>query len=1056
MQKTVLIVDDHPVFRKGLRSLLEDEEDMQVTGEAGDGQEALTLIGDLLPDIVVMDVTMPGLGGIETTKRITSDFPDTIVVALSIHSEKQFVQDMLQAGAAGYILKESVPEDLIKGIRAVMQGEGYLSPAITGVIVSQFRESLAQEQAPQEPHFEILETKLHAPPIPNNHIHRQRLVELLEKNIDHPIQIVTAPAGYGKTTLVSSWLSKHELPYSWISLDESDNDLRQFITYFVHAVKNLFPDALPKSLGFLEAATLPPIQVIAKMLANEIDPIGLDFILVLDDFHLIKEKKIHDLLAELLQHPPKSMHLILLSRIQPFLPAGKLRAQGLLFEIRLKDLRFTEKETTEFLQLTLNQNINAATSGVLHKKTEGWITGIRLAALSLLHRDDANSLIDELKGSGQYVMEYLFREILSIQPENIRDHLFCLSILDLFCGPLCKILCPYPEGECDLNGWELIKWLKDNNLFLISLDNDGKWFRFHHLFQELLQKQLERLHSPDEIAELHSKAGTWFAENGYIEEAIKHNLAAGKPLKAGELVGQIGHMLIDQERLVDLENLMKQLPREAIKHNALLLIFEAWLARIKLDIPLVAEKLKRAEEILLQEPPSESMTDFLWGYLNTIRSYERYCMLDHEEAESCAKRALDLMPPEYPYMRGFAMIIQAGVLQMTDRYKDAISVMNLAQSDPILQHNHNQAILLAGLSPMCMMEADQFTLRTVAARLLKLGNETGLPVYRSWGRLYLACSYYQLNEIEEAGRILASHLEDRYIMYPDVLIDGAVILSLCYQLLGQPREARNVADLLSQHALETGHAGLQLAEKAFQAELALLQGRQDDAAAWARLFEPRQLQAHYFFYLPELTLAKVLASEDTPDSRQKAQSLLLDIESFSRTTNNRSILIPTLALQALLLDNQNVPGAIEKMAESISMAESGSGLRFFLDFGKPMENLLLKLQEQNIATDFIEQLLAAFQDDSLRSRGEPDDHASHASLHPASLAIAESLTTREKEILELLIAGQANKEIAEKLFVSIDTVKTHLKNIFQKLEVNSRLQAVAKANALGLIGRQTE
>ena len=521
MKKTILLVDDHPIFRKGLNFLLEDEEDMLVVGEAGDGQTALNLVEELAPDIVVMDVTMPGLNGIEATKQIVAHSPGTMVVALSIHSEKQFVQDMLQAGASGYILKESVPEDLVMGIRSVMMGEGYLSTAITGIVVSQLRASLSQENSFQKKGQEILETKLHPPQVPGNHVHRSRLITLLEKGIALPIQTVTAPAGYGKSTLVSCWFLKQELPHAWLSLDDGDNDLRQFITYFIHAIRGLFPSAMAKTLATLEAAELPPIQLLSKILANDIVPIKPDFVLIIDDFHLIKEKNIHDLLTELLRHPPKPLHLVIVGRAEPFLSLNRFRALGQLSEIHLQALRFTEDETTEFLQQLLSRDIDTSISSQLVDKTEGWITGIRLDALSMLHEGNADKILQELSGSGQFVMEYLFNEVFSSHPENIQNHIITCSIVDRFCAPLCEVLCPYPENDCDLDGWDLISWLKNNNLFFISLDNHGYWYRFHHLFRKMLKKQLVRRYSSDEIDALHAKARAWFAENKIIEETIQ-------------------------------------------------------------------------------------------------------------------------------------------------------------------------------------------------------------------------------------------------------------------------------------------------------------------------------------------------------------------------------------------------------------------------------------------------------------------------------------------------------------------------------------------------------
>ena len=402
-----------------------------------------------------------------------------------------------------------------------MMGEGYLSPAITGIVVSGLRKSLIMENSFVESGPEILETKLHAPLVPEHHVHRPRLVKSLKKGIVYPLQTVIAPAGYGKSTLVSYWFSELDLPHAWISMDEEENDLCRFIIYFVHAIRSLFPSSMSKSLSTIEGANPPPTRVLSRILVNEIDLIQLDFVLVIDNFHLIKEKNIHDLLTGLLQHPPKPLHLVLVGRENPFLPLNKFRAQGLLSEIRLRELRFSEDETAEFLQQLLNEKIDIPTSNNLHRRTEGWVAGIRLAALSTLHRGDVNKILGEVEGSKQFVMEYLFNEVFSSQPENIQKHLVASSILDRFCAPLCEVLCPYPENECDLDGWELIKRLKEHNLFLVSLDDEGYWYRFHHLFQELLKKQLVRYHSSEEIEALHAKASVWFAENNFKEEAMQ-------------------------------------------------------------------------------------------------------------------------------------------------------------------------------------------------------------------------------------------------------------------------------------------------------------------------------------------------------------------------------------------------------------------------------------------------------------------------------------------------------------------------------------------------------
>jgi len=409
MPTTILLVDDHPVFRKGLRLLLEAEQDFNVVGEAADGQEGIDRVRDLSPDVVVMDINMPNFTGIEATRQIVSDFPETKIVALSMHSGKRFIEDMLRAGAAGYILKECAPEELVNGVRAVTRGETYLSTSVTGIVVSEFVTTPPIAEATET--IPIIRTKLHLPPIPENHIHRLRLLEQLQKGRRKKLTLVSAPAGYGKSMLLSCWLENCDCPYAWYSMDESDNNLRQFLIYFLTAIRTLFPDAVAKTLAMANAANIPPMKVLAAGLLDEMNLIDQDYILALDDIHLIQEKQVYDLLTELLRYPPQRMHLVLSGRRDPFLPISSFRAQGLLTELRLRDLCFTTAETKAYLELMLGEQIEDAVAAKWTEKTEGWIAGLHLAALSIQHQGDAAGMLPELPGGLQYVTEYLFNEV---------------------------------------------------------------------------------------------------------------------------------------------------------------------------------------------------------------------------------------------------------------------------------------------------------------------------------------------------------------------------------------------------------------------------------------------------------------------------------------------------------------------------------------------------------------------------------------------------------------------------------------------------------------------
>jgi ATP/maltotriose-dependent transcriptional regulator MalT/CheY-like chemotaxis protein len=1070
MPTTILLVDDHPVFRKGLRILFEDEQDIQVVGEAGDGQEAIDRVRDLSPDVVVMDINMPNFNGIEATRQIVSDFPDTKIIALSIHSGKRFIEDMLSAGAVGYILKECAPEELVNGVRSVMRDEIYLSPSVTGIVVSEFVTTQPTAKATGDHDWgatdektPIIHTKLHRPPIPKNHVDRPRLLKQFEKDHRKPLTLVSAPAGYGKSILLSFWLENCDCPNAWYSLDESDNSLRQFLIYFLSAIRTMFPDAVEKTLALANSSNLPPMKGLVASLLNEMNLIDQDYILAIDDIHLVQEKQVHDLFTELLRYPPKRMHLALSGRRDPFLPIPSLRSQELVTEIRLQDLCFNTAETKAYLEQVLEDQIEDAIAAKWTEKTEGWITGLHLAALSIYHRGDAAGMLSEMPGGLQYVTEYLFSEVFERQSPEIRHYLLSTAILDRFCTPLCDVLygLDVDSRQADISSWDFINLLKKENLFIINLDAENRWFRYHHLFKQLLQNQLKRYHSPEEISALHSRAGQWFAENGLIDEAIQYFLAGGDFEAAGRLVSQHGHTLIDEERVADLERWLHLLPHKIVENTPMLLIFKAWIWRVKLQITKVVETLDQVEALLREDPPSKAMSDCIWGYLNTLRTYQHFYMLDCEKAQTCAKRAVTLIPPEYGYMRSFAVTVQGAALQMAGRFLDGLSVLNSALAAATLKRSHNQGILLNGVSKASMMEAAFPTQRTAATSLLRLGKEAGLPVYLAWGRMNLACSHYQCNEVEEAKRILASYMEDRHLIYPDAVGDGAAILVLSCQVLNQPQEALDVANLINEFAMEIGNTRLVQTGQALQAELALRQGRMAEAVAWARMFETRQLRAHYFFYLPEFTQAWVLVAEDTPDSRQRAQKLLLELEAFSRNTHNRSVLIPVLALQANLLDRKaDESAALEKLAEAVSLAEPGGGIRFFLDQGTPMAELLKRLLKQNIAVDFIGKILAAFGDEEPEAVPDASDHEGPSPHHPPILPVTSSsrsqplvepLTNRELDILDLLAQRLQNKEIADKLFISTETVKSHLNNIYQKLNVSNRRDAVEKAKSLGIL-----
>lgn len=355
----------------------------------------------------------------------------------------------------------------------------------------------------------ILRTKLHRPPIDGAHLHREHLLDRLSQARHRPLSLVSAPAGYGKSTLVSCWLEACDVPGAWVSLDDNDNDLRLFLSYFVSAIQRIFPVACTETRSMLSVDPLPPVSVLARSLINELDRNEKAFVLVLDDYHLIRDQHIHKLIAELLHHPSVFMHLVLVGRRDPPLQLTALRAKGKMIEMRTRDLRFSLEETLVFLQQMTGAPVDSSDAAILEEKTEGWVTGLRLAVLSMRNHRDIKSSLTRLPMENRYVTDYIVTELLSHHPLPIQAWMLKTSVLSRFCAPLCDAVCgsDTDSGGSGLNGRELVELLENANLFVIPLDDERKWFRYHHLFQALLKRQLKQRLSAKEIVNLHKRVG---------------------------------------------------------------------------------------------------------------------------------------------------------------------------------------------------------------------------------------------------------------------------------------------------------------------------------------------------------------------------------------------------------------------------------------------------------------------------------------------------------------------------------------------------------------------
>ncbi len=1130
----VLLVDDHTLFRKGLRLLIEEEQDMSVVGEAVDGQRAIESVRELSPDIVVMDITMPNLNGIEATRNIISESPAAKVMALSIHSGKRFVEDMLRAGAVGYLLKESAPEDLVKGIRTIVGGEIYLSPSITGIVVSQYmnalsqnraedewaaltirekefvqllldgaeeekitsvlqlspemvtstrlrimekigvntmdelveharagryfsREGLVQEEndhvkSPPQNTIPIITTKLYPPAVDESHVHRQRLLEQMTQSRQQPLILVSAPAGYGKSVLTSCWLKESDWPGAWLSLDEDDNDLRTFLIYFLSAIQNTMPGALPKTGELLNAAVLPPLAVMAATLTNELDQIEDDFILVLDDFHVIQEKSIHDLITSLLRHPPLAMHLVVVARQDPFLPISTLRAENQLCEIRSQDLCFAADETTLYLKHTLNKEIDQTTAALWTERTEGWVTGLRLAALAMIGREDLEADIPGLPEDSHRVREYLFNEVLSQQSPIIRNYLLATSILNRFCAPLCEAVCleAATPGSRKINGWEFVARLNSDNMFIIPLDTDNHWFRYHHLFQKLLKHQLGRYHSAQEIAELHSRASRWFEAQGLVKEAISHALAAGDVVRAAESL----EANRDEEFLADrwfvVERWLAMLPADIKQERPKLLLTEAWICYLQHLLARIPMLLDRAESLLRSqtaEPMALAEIAFFRGYIAYFKGEAEQSLKYLENAVSTLAGTKSPILGETELVLGLARCMNGNKDLAVQALEGRINEVHSSEGQLISR-------LIASLAFIYLICGDLQRARVEAHRLQIVAKKFRMPLTQAWSSYMWACSLLQAGELKSAMGHFAHVYEQRYVLEPVAALDGLVGLALTQQLMRLDNEAKETAGRLAQFAQELNEPQYWSMVHSCYARIALLRGDLKRAVERARMISDKPAPANLFMWLesPPITQARILIASGSEESLESATGLLREIRQVSEACRFTGQTIEVAVLQALAMDKLGRPEeALKALEEAVALSGTYGWIRPFLEAGTPLVGLLKRLIRKNVAVDFIGKLLAAFRDreQSLAPHASDGVRVPAPSLQRQPLV--GSLTDRELEVLELAAQRFSNKEIAEKLFISIETVKSHLKSVYQTLNAGNRRQAVTIARSMGIL-----
>lgn len=879
----------------------------------------------------------------------------------------------------------------------------------------------------------LLKTKFYIPPS-HNVISRPRLNERLNEGLSRKLILLSTPAGFGKTTLLAEWIKKEKLKAAWVSLDEGDNDIIRFLSYCVAALQTVLPGIGDIMISEQRLRT-PGVEPLLTTLINDLVEIQDPLILVLDDYHLINTGAIHEALTFLLDNLPPLVHLVIASRANPPLPIARLRGRGQLVELRSSDLRFTAEEIQEFLRQSMELQVPEDIVNSLLTHTEGWITGLQMAAVSMKNKQDMKAFIKDFTGSHRYILDYLVEEVLQNQPETVQSFLLQTSILPQLNGPLC-------DAVTELSGSQgLLERIEQSNLFIIPLDDQRSWYRYHRLFADLLRHKLRQT-SPELVPLLHNRASQWFEESDMHDEAVEHALSGHDFKRAARLIEENTERILMRSELDTFLNWIDALPEEDVYARPVLCVYHAGV------LLLTGQPLGLAEQRLHEVEQGEQAKS-LRGETAVFRAYLAALQGNVELSKKKSRKALKLLPENRLFLRNLAVTNLGFVYLWTGEIEEAIRSYNEALS--IAKNINNLMLTVEALHYLAevhivkgqLREAEKLFnqgldlsvdrrghLLPLAGMVLSgLGHikreqndfeaaipllEEGIKLSHQWGEIHATFSYINLARIRQAEENWESA--------------GKLI-----------EKAREIAVFFDATELDD------FMVESFQTRLWLAQGKVEEAWQWVK---DRKLdrdfpdaveklaKSNYLKVLEYITLVRVLLAQNRDNEALEVIEPLLHGAEVQQRIGDQ---IELLVLRVLAY-NKNLEKALGSLEKALSLAQPGGYIRVFVDEGPVMANLLYEASSRGIMPKYTGRLLAAFPIVQQKKTFEN-----------ASSKLVEPLSKRELEVLRLLAQGLPNKEVAAQLFISLSTVKWHTSNLYTKLTVSNRTQAIARGRTLGLL-----
>jgi LuxR family maltose regulon positive regulatory protein len=883
----------------------------------------------------------------------------------------------------------------------------------------------------------ILTTKLYKPSLRPQSVPRPRLIERLERGLGGKLTLISAPAGYGKTTLMSEWISQSRIPFCWLSLDQNDNDLGRFLTYLVASLQSIDLDVDAHLLS------LPQLQKTKSFgdhlipLINQVAATSNRFALILDDYHLIHENEIHTTLSYLLEHLPTNLHLVIATRADPPLPLARLRARGQMTEIRTADLRFSYNEGEKFLNRLQGLGLSSENIEALVDRTGGWIAALQMASVALKGKEDLTAYIRDFSGSRDYIADYLTAEVIDEQPEEIYNFLLKTSILERLSGPLCDIVTGRENSQ------EILKHLRDENLFLISLDDESHWFSYHKLFSDLLQQRLIEA-QPNLLPKLYLMASQWFEIREYINEAIDYALKGNLIRRGASLIEKQAEATLMRSEMATFIAWMRRLPDEVIFENKSLCIYYAWALLVHGEDP------HAAMDYLDQIPSND---DALRARRDIVQSIEAVYRKQIPEAIRLAQQGLANLAAEDFFFHQIAAWNLSALLFISGDQNGGARMLEEVARVSIASKNQLVAIIaLCRLGTVHIQRGDLYYAKDLFIQALEIASADTkqLPPVACEAMLGLGKVYWEWYQLDTAKTYLLEGIELSKRWRETTGLEGQIILAHIYQYEGESGRARLMVEAARNTAQISGIDTDDIYVASETARLELKAGQLRAALDWANKRELKKyINDNTLTAVPKggadiilryelLNYARILIAQNMGEA---ALHLLNDLlQSFEGLGQTGKILETHLLIAHAWEMLGKTDQALAALIKALTLGEDGRFVRIFLDEGPEIIQLVETVYKPREFNDYTQQILAAHS--SLR--GEPIPHDRIAGL-------VEPLTEREIQVLKLLVSELSVPEIAAQIHISPSTLRTHVRNIYAKLGVHSRFEAITIGKELELI-----